>query len=248
MRQCYAVGIVVLSLAFAATPAQAQATKVTGRVVGADGKAVAGVDVGFYWGADEDGKGMQAYGGSKTDAEGRFTLEANLYGRDSAIFAADAPRESGGFAEISAKEPGKVVEITLKPLVEVRGYFTCEEEGKPPGWTNVYLSLMPGMHRVFQCSSRAAKFALKVPPGEYDFNGYGSFTDYDGVSKKITVAAGKPLDLGAVDLKLTPIARHYGKEPPKWHVTDARGVSHGKDVALADFKGKWVVIEFWGFW
>ena len=31
-----------------------------------------------------------------------------------------------------------------------------------------------------------------MPPGEYDFNGYGSFTDYDGVIKKITVAAGKP--------------------------------------------------------
>jgi hypothetical protein len=29
-------------------------------------------------------------------------------------------------------------------------------------------------------------------------------------------------------------------------VTDARGVK--RDVQLSDFKGKWVLIEFWGFW
>src|SRR2546427_2043 len=35
----------------------------------------------------------------------------------------------------------------------------------------------------------------------------------------------------------------YGQKPPAWHVTDARGVS--KEVQLSDFKGKWVVVDFW---
>ena len=44
----------------------------------------------------------------------------------------------------------------------------------------------------------------------------------------------------------TEIAKHVGKEPPPLRVTDARGLNTG--VRLADLKGKWVLIEFWGFW
>ena len=47
-------------------------------------------------------------------------------------------------------------------------------------------------------------------------------------------------------MKLTRLGRLYGKELPPWHVTGARGLK--KDITIADFKGKWVVIDFWGFW
>jgi len=43
-----------------------------------------------------------------------------------------------------------------------------------------------------------------------------------------------------------PLAKLYGKEPPPLKITDARGVD--KNVKLSDYKGKWVVLEFWGFW
>ena len=66
-----------------------------------------------------------------------------------------------------------------------------------------------------------------------------------GAAREVTLAPGKAVDLGAIDLKLTPIARLSGKEPPAWHITDARGVP--KDVRPSDFKGKWVVLEFWGY-
>ena len=56
----------------------------------------------------------------------------------------------------------------------------------------------------------------------------------------------RTVDLGTTDLKPTIIAQHYGKAPPAWHVTDARGVD--PEATLADFKGKWVLLEFWGFW
>jgi thiol-disulfide isomerase/thioredoxin len=32
---------------------------------------------------------------------------------------------------------------------------------------------------------------------------------------------------------------------PNWHITDARGVT--KSVQPADFKGKWLLVDFWGF-
>ena len=37
--------------------------------------------------------------------------------------------------------------------------------------------------------------------------------------------------------------KHIGRTPPPWFIADARGV--GKDVQLADYRGKWVVLEFW---
>jgi len=48
------------------------------------------------------------------------------------------------------------------------------------------------------------------------------------------------------DLPRDPYQGLYGKEPPAWNVTGARGVS--RDVKLSDFKGKWVLLEFWGYW
>ena len=54
------------------------------------------------------------------------------------------------------------------------------------------------------------------------------------------------ISLGQIDVPGTVIAMHVGKVPPAWNVTDARGLS--KTITLADLKGKWVVIEFWGFW
>lgn len=83
-----------------------------------------------------------------------------------------------------------------------------------------------------------------LPPGTYQLWAYG--TDVDNLRKEIVVKAGMPeLDL-TLDLPATIIARHKGKAPPAWHVTDARGVK--KDVKLTDFKGKWILMEFWGFW
>ncbi len=86
------------------------------------------------------------------------------------------------------------------------------------------MNCMPGQLRIASSDSPAAKFCLRLPPGRYSFYGYGSFTDYTGVRREVTAEPGKDLDMGPVDLTLTPMARHYGKELPAWRVTDARGV------------------------
>jgi len=105
--------------------------------------------------------------------------------------------------------------------------------------------MMAGRRPIIQCSSEAASFSFRLPPGAYKFWGYG--TDIQDLKKDITLNAGEPdLDFKTVDMKATVIARHKGKAPPAWHVTDARGVKN--DVKISDFKGKWVLLEFWGYW
>src|SRR5262249_40883306 len=49
-----------------------------------------------------------------------------------------------------------------------------------------------------------------------------------------------------VEVPATEIAKHKGKAPPKWTVTDARGIR--KDFSLADYKGKWVLVDFFTHW
>ena len=38
--------------------------------------------------------------------------------------------------------------------------------------------------------------------------------------------------------------KHYGKPSPTWHALDARGI--GRDATVKDFRGKWLLIDFWG--
>jgi hypothetical protein len=237
--RCKCGTAVALTLLGALAAHAQEEVNVTGRVVDPAGKPAAGIEVATLWNAADDR--MVPYKGVTTDAEGRFTLKAH-YGME-VVLALDKERKTGGFVPLGAKAAGKPVEIKLGPLVHVHGKFFCKDLNKRPTWTNVYL--WSGPARPTWCISQEAKFSFRLPPGTYKFDGYG--TDVQGVKKDITLTADKPdLDLGTLDLPATVIAKHVGKAPPAWHVTDARGLKKG--AQLADFKGKWVLIEFWGFW
>lgn len=54
----------------------------------------------------------------------------------------------------------------------------------------------------------------------------------------------KLIEQAKADGSWSDYTKHYGEPPPKWHITDARGVK--KDVRISDFRGKWVLLDFWG--
>ncbi len=235
---------IVVALLGALAPMAAQAQEevtVKGRVVDTAGKPVVGADVASFWMADK-GK-MQPYNGVTTKDDGQFTLTFTSYGQVQGFLAADKDRKHGGLCVVDPKDAKKPIEINLAPLVHLHGKFDCKELGKRQAWTNVYV--MSGQSSFLQCSSQEAAFSFYLPPGTYKFWGYG--TDIQDYQKEFTAEADKPdLDLKTIDMAATIIARHKGKAPPAWHVTDARGVK--KEVKLSDFKGKWVFMEFWGYW
>ena len=256
MKRTWAIG--VLALASVVPAVRGEFINVTGQVVDRAGKPVAGAEIASDWNVDEQGRlkasasGMS--GTTRSDASGRFTLECERNYIDFAVMAVDEIGQRGGIVASTINSRKRFLKIVVEPLVEIRGHFTCEESGKPPDWTNVMMFWMPGAPahasetwkaRVGSCQSGEAKFALKLPPGRYSFWGYARISDYVRVEKEVTLEPGKVLDLGAIDLKLTPIARHYGKPPPALHVTAARGVK--KDVRIDDFRGKWLVLDFWHY-
>ena len=231
-------------LCLAASPAWAQqAQKVTGQVVDSTGKPVAEAEVAAFWMADKGT--LQPFNSVKTNSEGKYAIDVQFYGRAQALFAADKERHTGALVTIEPKNSDKPVEIKLGPLVRVHGDFFCKELDRKPQWTNVYMMALPSKARFIQCSSNKADFSFLLPPGKYQFWGYG--TDIDNVKKEVELTADKPdVAMGTLEAPATIIAKHVGKAPPEWNVTDARGV--GKNVKLSDFKGKWVMIEFWGYW
>ena len=84
-----------------------------------------------------------------------------------------------------------------------------------------------------------------VPAGDYDLNVYGG--DVRGVTKPLTLRSDRPdVDLGTIDLPAQAVALLKGKPMPPWKIADARGAK--KDVTIADFRGKWVLVDVWGHW
>jgi hypothetical protein len=229
--------------------ARAQApppVKVTGKVLDAAGKPVEGAAVASFWVMPRGDAKAPALPieGVKTAADGSFAIEVRTYGRDAALMAMDRDQKAGAMATVKGKGPDGPLTITLGPLTRVHGSFSCNELGKPPRWSIVYVSTASG-DRVLQDDSEKAEFDFPLPPGDYKFWAYG--IDVADIRKDIKVEPGaKELDLKTLDFEATIIARYKGKEPPALHVTDARGAK--KDVKLADYKGKWVLMEFWGIW
>jgi hypothetical protein len=239
MKYVGAVALVVLGLA---GPAWAEELLIRGKVVDADGKPATGVELATFWNA-QDGN-MTPYQAVTSAADGRFTLKTPYYKRAVAVLGLDQKRKTGGLASVKTPADAENVTLKLQPLVRVRGEFYCKELSFKPPWTNVYMMTEDGA-RLLQCISRDAKFAFQLPPGTYKFDGYGS--DIQDHRQDLKLSADQPeVDLRTIEMAATPIARFKGKEPPTWNVTDARGVK--KDVTLGDFKGKWVLVEFWGFW
>lgn len=208
---------------------------------------------------------MESFRVAKSGEDGRFSIERpdNFH----TLMAMDAERVRGGLAEIP-KDKSAPVEIRLQPMVRLAGRFEGPDPGQRPSWTHVWI-LVPDdptrplhMNRLVSCGSDEARFAVSLPPGRYalDANDDGPSSQ---LQMEIVLKSDTPkIDLGT--LKLARITRqninqkikqsqasgamrdyknHYGEKLPDWHIVDARGVN--KNIQLADYKGKWVLVNFW---
>jgi AhpC/TSA family len=156
----------------------------------------------------------------------------------------------------------------LQPLVRVFGTARLAGAEWPLEWSCVYLNTPYDenapllLRRMAICGNFKARFEFFVPPGTYEINASSDAPRAATVEDRtLTVTRDqKDLDLGA--LLLRPFVglqeridrakaqgtwgnhkENFGKRPPRWHLTDAKGIA--KNAQIADFRGKWVVLYFW---
>ncbi|MBC8138368.1 MAG: TlpA family protein disulfide reductase [Fibrella sp.] len=239
-------------LLLAGLPAQACAADppkpaLVGRVVNEGGIPVPGVTVARGWLWDSEKKGaFSPYGAWRADTKGGFRVPAE--GIDNwplfyplSLFTTDAGGKRG--AATVVRKAGDPVTLTLRPLTPVRFTLRIEGwEGKAP-FLNITVAPKGGPHAVTVPSGLSG--SVPLPPGDYTLE----VSSLDTVSREVpfTVKSGKgSLDLGTLRLEKGPLARLYGKPAPPLTVTEALGIS--PKITLGDYRGKWVLIDFWGWW
>jgi thiol-disulfide isomerase/thioredoxin len=220
---------------------------IRGQVVDEAGKPISGITVSRNWVRQEDQPLRAVADVVKTDERGQFRVELTFYyGRSYSLCAVDVAKKRGGLVAVGPKTPDEPITIKAGPLVHVHGKYVCKELGTPVGWTNTMFLSMPERWNVLHHMTQKGEFSVLLPPGQYYIQGYGG-PDVGQHRRDLTLTADKPdLDLGEINLAASELAKMKGKPAPRLEPTDARGVS--KTVQIADYKGKWVALEFWGYW
>ncbi|WP_165075653.1 redoxin domain-containing protein [Paludisphaera rhizosphaerae] len=235
----------VLAAVLSVSAANAQTLKIEGRVLDAKGTPAAGVEVASFWDVDEKTGEQKPDGGAVTDAEGRFSIKEETYGRDPVLVAFDKARKNAALAVVARSAVGKPLEMRLTPTVRIHGKLESRELHRTPKWMNIYMYTADKKGRPIQRVTTSPEFSLVVPAGEYEMNVNGA--EVLDVVKPLKLKAEHPVvDLGTIDLPAQSVALLKGKPMPPWKIADARGVR--KDATIADFRGKWVLIDVWGYW
>jgi thiol-disulfide isomerase/thioredoxin len=109
---------------------------------------------------------------------------------------------------------------------------------------------LPEKNRVNDVSAEGERFEILLPPGDYrlDFSAVGSRgATFKPLSRKVRIAKNQPrLNIGRIDLPISKSTALYGKPAP-----ELTGILEWQDtppLALADLRGKVIVLDFFAFY
>jgi uncharacterized protein (TIGR03067 family) len=225
---------------------------VTVTVVDPAGKPTAGASVFRYMMLDRD----QAKDSGPTDWRYLETTTTNAHGiaglayDDLAVCSLavrDAGRKLMGLCAISpASLQNGTVKVNLRPECNVTGRLVCEElaAGGEPIWTNAYLLFSGQRIGEYDAVPGEGEFEFHVPAGRYTVDVSGK--DLKNRYVDFTVPADRrDFQLPPIRLTASNLVLLRGKPAP-----ELEGVVgwRGAPVKLAELKGKYVLLDFWGYW
>jgi uncharacterized protein (TIGR03067 family) len=242
---------VVLTLGRAAAGFKELPKEVTVTVNDPDGKPVPKA-ITFYhmsWSEPRDAKSgptdWQYSQSTPTGPDGTAKVKYDEVGQG--IRARVADRKLIGFTPASpySLHANPKLTVTLEPEIRATGTVVSDDlkkAGQPIGWTNtmVYSRGTP----VASFMGNSGKFDIPLPAGDYTFEPYGSELHRKGVP--VTIPGGRSeFVVPPISLSASALALLKGKPAPE--LTDVVGWK-GEKVTLAGLKGKYVLLEFWGYW
>jgi len=268
------IGVVLVVLMCLASvgvgaPAAADATgpsgprRLTLRVVGPHGQAVAGAKIGTGLNVFENSQGhppqtirMWLRGGHRrwpfvSDGTGRVVL-ADEHAAHRQFYALYEPRGWVGYVAVDEAPATGEVQVSLEPACHVQGWLGSSE------FEQLGLTLLETVAFVYDSQRRLIMYFVSergrceflLPSGTYwlEMEGSGPHgMTTRRLERELTIAPGQAaLDLGAVDLPATRLASLLGQPAPE--LEGVKAWLGGGEVSLGDVRGRPVVLTFWGSW
>jgi hypothetical protein len=232
--------------------------QIVGQVVDTLGAPIPGAIVGSQWHIDQSR--LMCSCATTTDADGLFSISLDQPTDHTAmpfligLFAVDPDQTRGGSVVVNSAAVDSPIQILLVPLVRIRGQVAAAQGDLPQRtMTMIEPVIDPNQQPMswvpwhLSCGSETGAFIVLVPPGSYHLRSYGIEGNEivtDQSIQTILVPATIPeTDVGLVQVRPTRLANLYGQVAPEWKITAAHGIR--PDIRLADFCGKWLLMEFW---
>jgi thiol-disulfide isomerase/thioredoxin len=219
------------------------------KVVGPDGKALAGAKIYQSYSIQDGNQRGEEYICDKNGLVGLTEQKIFQYEhhRKGVVLYGLYESNLAGFIEASATDLGKELEIKLTPACRVYGKLSSAElEGleQKLEWTNVCVYRKRGREWLLSYISKQGDFEFLLPAGRYELYAYG--TRLYGREEDIEITAKQKVLEKNFDLLADRLANLIGKDAPE--LQQIKGWINSRKIKLADLRGKVVLLDFWGTW
>ncbi|MGH7138786.1 MAG: TlpA family protein disulfide reductase, partial [Pirellulales bacterium] len=182
-----------------------------------------------------------------SDASGMVRVHARLAQfKSCCLVCRHAQRHLVAVHPIDADHREGAADVTMLPECRVSGTLECKElAGLSRGIGRTHLHLFVGKRIAMEYHSVDGAFHFFLPPGEFSV----LITGKDTLDEKRawSVPPGQTeWSLGVTTVRALPTALLAGKPAPE--LREVRAWKNTPGVKLADLRGKWVLLEFWGYW